>query len=272
MPMEERRAPIVVGARQMSSATTFVTDIAEPNPASFLAKSVNGISVPHTTRNMIVSVTRSICSAISFGVFFLADPSTIAIILSRKVSPASAVTRTTSQSDTSVVPPVTALRSPPDSRITGADSPVIALSSTDAAPSITSPSIGICSPALTYMMSPLLSAAERTSSKSSTFAWFFSLRASTSFRAFLSESAWARPRPSAIASAKLAKSTVNHNMSAIESVYPNPASRIPAKASAQIAVTSTAPIYTTNMTGLRICVAGESFANDWSTASANIDP
>ena len=38
------------------------------------------------------------------------------------------------------VPPVTDEKSPPDSRITGADSPVIALSSTEAAPSITTPS------------------------------------------------------------------------------------------------------------------------------------
>ena len=41
------------------------------------------------------------------------------------------------------MPPVTALRSPPDSRITGADSPVIADSSTEAMPSITVPSPGI---------------------------------------------------------------------------------------------------------------------------------
>ena len=41
------------------------------------------------------------------------------------------------------VPPVTALRSPPDSRMTGADSPVIADSSTEATPSTTSPSPGI---------------------------------------------------------------------------------------------------------------------------------
>lgn len=52
------------------------------------------------------------------GVFFLEAPSTMAIILSRKVSPDSAVTRTTSQSEASEVPPVTALLSPPDSRIT----------------------------------------------------------------------------------------------------------------------------------------------------------
>ena len=41
------------------------------------------------------------------------------------------------------MPPVTAERSPPDSRITGADSPVIAASLTEATPSITSPSDGI---------------------------------------------------------------------------------------------------------------------------------
>ena len=58
----------------------------------------------------------------------------MAIIWSRKLWPASAVTRTTSQSESTVVPPVTAERSPPDSRMTGADSPVMALSSTDAAP------------------------------------------------------------------------------------------------------------------------------------------
>ncbi len=48
----------------------------------------------------------------------------------------------TSQSDSTRVPPVTALRSPPLSRITGALSPVMALSSTEATPSITSPSAG----------------------------------------------------------------------------------------------------------------------------------
>ena len=47
------------------------------------------------------------------------------------------------------MPPVTAERSPPASRITGADSPVIADSSTEPAPSITSPSAGIVIPAST---------------------------------------------------------------------------------------------------------------------------
>ena len=57
------------------------------------------------------------------------------------------------------VPPVTALRSPPDSRITGADSPVIADSSTVAMPSITVPSPGIISPASTTTTSPRRSSA-----------------------------------------------------------------------------------------------------------------
>lgn len=54
---------------------------------------------------MMVRVTKRICKAISLGVFFLEAPSTMAIILSRKLSPASAVTRTTSQSERMVVPP-----------------------------------------------------------------------------------------------------------------------------------------------------------------------
>ena len=55
-----------------------------------------------------------------------------------------------------MVPPVTAERSPPDSRITGADSPVIADSSTEAMPSTTSPSPGMTWPASTTTMVALL--------------------------------------------------------------------------------------------------------------------
>ena len=65
--------------------------------------------------------------------------------------------RTMSQSDRTRVPPVTALRSPPLSRITGALSPVMALSSTDATPTVTSPSPGIVSPVSTSTRSPFLS-------------------------------------------------------------------------------------------------------------------
>ena len=75
---------------------------------------------------MIVRPASRMFSAISFGVFCRSAPSTSAIIRSRKVEPCAAVMRTLIQSDSTRVPPVTAERSPPLSRITGADSPVIA--------------------------------------------------------------------------------------------------------------------------------------------------
>ena len=78
----------------------------------------------------------------AFGVFCREAPSTSPIMRSRNVSPGLAVIRISSQSEATVVPPVTDERSPPDSRITGADSPVIADSSTLAMPSTTSPSPG----------------------------------------------------------------------------------------------------------------------------------
>ncbi|MCY1553173.1 hypothetical protein D9M68_896280 [compost metagenome] len=81
-------------------------------------------------------------------------PSTKAIIRSRVDSPGLAVIFTSSQSETTRVLPVTAERSPPDSRITGADSPVMAASLTAAIPSITSPSPGISSPDSTRTISP----------------------------------------------------------------------------------------------------------------------
>ena len=159
--------------------------------------------------------TRKICRAISLGVFFRAAPSTIAIILSRKLSPGSLVILTTIQSDSTVVPPVTALRSPPASRMTGADSPVMALSSTEAAPSMTSPSPGICSPVRTITMSPLRSCAEGIAVMVSFSAAEGILWASTSLREARRESAWALPRPSEMASAKLANRQVSHRMTAI---------------------------------------------------------
>ena len=73
---------------------------------------------------------------------------------SMKVEPAEAVMRTLIESDNTVVPPVTAERSPPASRMTGADSPVTANSLTDASPSMMSPSPGMMSPASTSTTSP----------------------------------------------------------------------------------------------------------------------
>src|SRR6516225_2035356 len=99
------------------------------------------------------------------GVFCRTAPSTSAIMRSRKVEPCAAVIRTLSQSDVTRVPPVTAERSPPLSRMTGADSPVMADSSTEATPSMTSPSLGIRSPASTRTRSPALRAVASISSK-----------------------------------------------------------------------------------------------------------
>ena len=103
---------------------------------------------------MTVSAASRMFSAISFGVFCRFAPSTRAIIRSMNVSPGLEVICTTIRSDSTLVPPVTADRSPPDSRITGADSPVIADSSTEATPSTTSPSPGMVSPASTTTWSP----------------------------------------------------------------------------------------------------------------------
>ena len=97
---------------------------------------------------MIENAARTIVSAISLGVFWRIAPSTSAIIRSRKLWPGSAVTWTTIRSERTRVPPVTPEWSPPASRMTGALSPVIADSSTEATPSTTSPSAGMTWPGL----------------------------------------------------------------------------------------------------------------------------
>src|SRR6201998_4620699 len=153
-------------------------------------------------------------SAISLGVFCRTAPSTSAIWGSRRVELGAAVIRTLSQSEVTRVPPVTAERSPPLSRMTGADSPVIADSSTEATPSITSPSEGMRSPASTRTISPFLSAAAAIVSKTRVCAFGMRL-AFVSVRMRRSVSACALPRPSAIASAKLANSTVNQSHTVI---------------------------------------------------------
>ena len=124
--------------------------------------------------------------------------------------------RTTISSDSTRVPPVTAERSPPDSRITGADSPVIADSSTLAMPSITSPSLGITSPATTTHLVAEVERGARARPRSCRRRrrrW-----ATVSERVLRSVSACALPRPSAIASAKFANSTVNQRNSATRPV------------------------------------------------------
>ena len=157
---------------------------------------------------MSVKPAIKMLSAISFGVFWRSAPSTSAIMRSRKVSPGFEVILTLIQSDNTLVPPVTALRSPPDSRITGALSPVMTDSSTVAMPSITSPSPGITSPTSQITTSPARSLEAGTISNSPPATNRFPMASVLVFR---SVSAWALPRASAMASAKLANTTVNHS-------------------------------------------------------------
>ncbi len=205
----------------------------------------------------MVSPTSRMCRAISFGVFCRAAPSTSAIMRSRNDSPGLDVMRTTIRSERTFVPPVTADRSPPLSRITGADSPVMADSSTEAMPWITSPSPGMSWFASTTTRSPFfrreagIISSFATGMTSSGAGQVRTLRATVSWRMRRSVSAWALPRPSATASAKLAKITVNQSQSETASV--NQRGAAPGggavRSRSQMAVVSTLPISTTNMTG-----------------------
>ncbi len=206
IPMAGRRPPMVVGMRQTRSATRTGTAIVTPLYAA------KGERVATTTIKRTVSPTRRISRAISFGVFCRFALSTIEIMWSRKVSPGFAVIITFILPERTRVPPVTALRSPFASLMTGADSPVTADSSTRATPSTISPSPGTGSPSSMRTMSSFLK--ERAGTLS-VFPPSTILLAYASVCAFLSVSACALPLPSARASAKVAKSTVNQSQTLI---------------------------------------------------------
>src|SRR5262245_41504259 len=196
--------------------------------------------------------------AISFGVFCRSAPSTSAIMRSRKVSPGFDVIRTLIWSESTRVPPVTAERSPPASRITGADSPVIADSSTEATPAMISPSPGINSPAETITISPFRSFVAATVCVCPSGS---SLCAVVSVLVLRRLSACAFPRPSAIASAQLAKSTVNQSQSVICKSKPTLGAPVMMSRTSKIEVI-TLPISTTNITGFFIIVTGFSLLKE----------
>src|SRR6516225_11447806 len=208
-----------------------------------------GCRVTTASKKMSVRPARRMLSAISLGVFCRSAPSTSAIMRSRKVSPGFEVILHLIWSERTRVPPVTAERSPPASRITGADSPVMADSSTDATPSMMSPSEGMNSPADTITKSPALSFELGICSQRPSLP--IRRLATVSDRALRSVSACAFPRPSAMASAKFAKTTVNHNHSVICRLKEN---ADPPRKSNTVVITL--PISTTNMTGLPIMVRG----------------
>jgi hypothetical protein len=136
--------------------------------------------------------------------------------------------------------------------MTGADSPVMADSSTEAMPSVISPSEGMRSPASHTTMSPLASEAAGTNSSVPSDR---RRRASVSDRMRRKVSAWALPRPSAMASAKLAKITVRNSQMVMDQV------KVLGWAMASMKVI-TVPTSTTNMTGFRISTSGFNFLNE----------
>src|SRR5258708_15182867 len=223
-----------------------------------------GMVTVANTKMRVMPASRML-SAISFGVFCRTAPSTSAIMRSRKVEPWAAVIFTFTQSEITRVPPVTAERSPPLSRMTGADSPVIADSSTEAMPSMTSPSLGMVSPASTNTRSPCLSAAAGTCSHWRACALVRRL-ALVSVRMRRSVSACALPRPSATASAKLANSTVNHSQAVIcpekSGLVPMMALPPTKRSRRKKMVQSTETISTTNMTGFLTSVRGSSLRKE----------
>src|SRR6266566_1794204 len=239
----------------------------------------NGSSETTTSRKMIVNAAIRMLSAISLGVLCRFAPSTSAIMRSRKVSPGLALICTTIQSESTRVPPVTADLSPPLSRMTGADSPVMADSSTEATPSTTSPSPGITSPASTSTRSPLCSSGAATSCTAPCRSALESFFAMVVVRARRKVSACALPRPSAMASAKLAKTTVNHSQIATASTKSRSATSwllvkplvgcVKSRRTNSMVVI-TLPISTTNITGFLNCTRGSSFLNDAGMAARMI--
>ena len=212
--MAANRAPMVVGIRHTKSATRVGTSVPKLFSGSVMPRypimycsafQAMGHSGTTTIRKIRVNADSTSVSAISFGVRCRMAPSTSAIIRSRNESPLDAVMRTTMRSESTSVPPVTPERSPPASRMTGADSPVIDDSSTEAMPSIISPSPGMTCPVSTTTRSPILKAAEEISSMAPFGA---SRRAGVSRRVRRNDSACAFPRASASAVAKLANNTV----------------------------------------------------------------
>ncbi len=92
-----------------------------------------------------------------------------------------------------------------------------------------------------------------------------------SLRVLRSSSAWALPRPSAIASAKLANSTVNQSQSATWPVNETPPGPPPpTRFTANRRVTRTLPTSTTNITGLRAWTRGSSLRNAAAAAQRTI--
>src|SRR4051794_7700742 len=147
--------------------------------------------------------------------------------------------------------------------MTGADSPVMADSSTVAIPSTTSPSPGITSPAVTTQRSPTWRAVD---ARGPSVPSGLRTLAIVSALVLRSVAAWALPRPSAIASAKLANRTVNHRKTVTTMLKTFSWLELSPKSRTNRIVVKTEPISTTNITGLRAMVRGLSFLTESTSA------
>ena len=183
---------------------------------------------------------------------------------SRNDLPGSWVTSITSRSESSFVPPVTAERSPPDSRITGADSPVIADSSTEPTPSMISPSAGMTSPGLDDDDVAALQLGRRhldAPSRSARDAW------SCASRAARSPAPCRGPRRSPRRSSRTARSARARPRSRRRTRGCR-CGRARARGR-RSPVVITLPSSTMNITGFRTCSRGSSFGNESRIAASD---
>ena len=124
---------------------------------------------------------------------------------------------------------------------------------------MTAPSPGMISPAVTYTRSPRRSWLDGTCSVAPLGRIRFAV---VSRRVRRRDSACALPRPSAIASAKLAKITVNHSHTEMANTKERSATLPTITPLRKTSVVTTAPTSTTNITGLRACVRGLSLVSE----------
>ncbi len=175
---------------------------------------------------MIVSAASRMSSAISLGVFWRLAPSTIAIMRSRNVSPGFAATRTTSQSESTRVPPVTdaavAAALADDRRALAGDADLVDRG--DAFDDLAVARDRRRPPRPGRGRPCAASPTARRAARGVASCLGELLRRRVALARLRSASACALPRPSAIASAKFANSTVNQSQS--DTARMNPARRL----------------------------------------------
>ena len=204
---------------------------------------------------MMVKPASRILSAISFGVFWRSAPSTSLIMRSRKVEPSAAVMRTRIQSESTCVPPVTAERSPPDfaDDRRGLTRDRCLIDGGDALDHLTVGRDDVACLDHDHVADFQAGAGNELPALRALAA--VNSLACVSVRWRRSVSACAFPRPSAMASAKLANRTVNHSQRMIwnsKAMLAPPVMRSRTRMTVVKAVTTSS----TNITGFFISVRG----------------